>query len=78
MVQVASFSNESNAINLVEKLKAEQFKAYRRKSLADGKTVYRVYVGPYIDKPKAQAATGAISKVSETKVVLRVFDPVKH
>lgn len=78
VVQVASFSNEANAINLVDKLKKHEFKAYRRKSLADKKTVYRVYVGPYIDKPRAQDKTVAISKVSETKVVLRVFDPVKH
>ncbi len=78
VVQVASFSNESNAVNLVEKLKKHQFKAYRRKSKADNKTVYRVYVGPFIDKPKAESKTAEISKVSETKVVLRVFDPVKH
>lgn len=78
VVQVASFSNESNAINLVEKLKKNQLKAYRRKSKVDNKAVYRVYVGPFIDKTKAQNETVAISKVSETKVVLRVFDPVKH
>ncbi len=78
VVQVASFSNETNAIKLVEKLKQHQFKAYRRKSIADSKTVYRVYVGPFIDKPGAQSKSEAISKVSETKVVLRVFDPVKH
>jgi len=78
VVQVASFSNESNAINLVTKLKKSNFKAYRRKVVAEGKTVFRVYVGPYIDKPKAQKATSSISKVSETTVALRPFDPVKH
>ncbi len=78
VVQVASFSNESNATKLVDKLKQNQFKAYRRKVVSNGKTVYRVFVGPYIDKTKAQKAAPAITMVSETNVVLRVFDPVKH
>jgi DedD protein len=78
VVQVASFSNQDNAVKLVEKLKEHQFKAYRRRVEAAGKTVYRVYVGPYIDKSKAQQASTSISRVSETQVVLRVFDPVKH
>lgn len=78
VVQVASFTSETNASNLVSKLKQNNFKAYRRKSAADGKTVHRVFVGPFLNKPEAQSATQSISKVSETEVALRPFDPVKH
>lgn len=78
VVQVASFSNESNAVKLVTKLKNNKFKAYRRKVSAGGKQVYRVFVGPYINKADASKASVKISKVSETKVDLRAFDPLKH
>lgn len=76
VVQVASFAKESNAISLVRKLKDSQFKAYRRKVKANNQQVYRVFVGPYIEKKDAASASEKIAKVSETAVVVRPFDPV--
>jgi len=76
VVQVASFAKESNAINLIKKLKASQFKAYRRKVTANNQPVYRVFVGPYIEKKDATRATTKISTVSETSVVVMAFEPV--
>ncbi|MBV1909264.1 MAG: SPOR domain-containing protein [Kangiellaceae bacterium] len=78
VVQVASFSNLKNATNLINKLKQNNFKAYRRQAITDGKTVYRVFVGPYINRREAESASAPITLVSETKVGLRIFDPLKH
>ncbi len=78
VVQVASFAKQTNAISLVKKLKTNHFKAYRRKVKSGGKTVYRVYVGPYIQKKDASKAVAKVSKVSETSAVIRPFDPISH
>lgn len=78
VVQVASFSNEQNAKNLVKKLKQSSFKAYRRKANNSGKTVFRVFVGPYIEKSGATKAVSDINAISETKSVIRPFDPIDH
>jgi DedD protein len=78
VVQVASFSNESNAKKMVTKLKASNYKAYRRKVSSANKTVFRIFVGPYIEKKDAEKAISAISKLSESSAVLRAFDPIKH
>ncbi len=78
IIQVASFAKELNAINLVKKLKLHKFKAYRRKMSVSGQRVFRVYVGPYIEKKGASEAVKEISKVSETEAVIRPFDPINH
>jgi len=78
IIQVASFAKELNAINLVKKLKSHKFKAYRRKMSVSGQRVFRVYVGPYIEKKGANEAVKEISKVSETEAVMRPFDPINH
>jgi len=78
VVQVASFANESNAVSMVDKLKSANYKAYRRKVSADKRVVFRVFVGPYIEKHKAQGALTEISKLSQSEAVIRPFDPIKH
>jgi len=78
VVQVASFSNESNAIKMVDKLKKGSYKAYRRKITTNKRVVFRVFVGPYIEKHKAKASLTEISKLSQSDAVIRPFDPIKH
>jgi len=78
VVQVASFSNESNAIKMVDRLKKANYKAYRRKVTANKRVVFRVFVGPYIEKHKAKASLVEISKLSQSDAVIRPFDPIKH
>jgi len=78
VLQVASFSKESNAINLVKKLKKGHFKAYRRKVRSDNSTVFRVFVGPYIEEKKAKKALSGVSKLSESKAIMKPFDPISH
>ena len=68
-----------NAKKLVLRLKDEGYKAYRRQTKTKNRRIlYRIYVGPYIEKDKANKSLEKISKISQSQAVLRVFDPIKH
>jgi DedD protein len=53
VVQVGSFSSTTNADNLVARLKLQGLNAYRESVSSGGKTIYRVRVGPYIERDEA-------------------------
>ena len=53
VVQVGSFSGSDNADNLVAGLKLEGLSAYKESVSSGGKTIYRVRVGPYIERDEA-------------------------
>lgn len=78
IIQIASFSSKQNAINFVEKLKQQGHPAYRRKNLQSSETIYRIFVGPYVTKEKAQQAMEQVNKLSPSQGILQVFDPVRH
>ncbi len=78
VIQVASFSKQSNAENMVNQLKKNSYKAYRRKVQSDNRAVFRVFVGPYIEMKTAQKMLLPISQLSESKAILKPFDPIKH
>ena len=78
VVQVASFSNQDNAVRMVERLQKGGYKAYRRKVKSQNKDVYRVFVGPYIEKESAQKSLKKISQLSESDVIMKPFDPIRH
>ena len=78
VVQVASFSKQENAVRMVELLQKGDYKAYRRKVISKNKEVHRVFVGPYIEKEKAQLSLAPISKLSESEAIIKPFDPIKH
>ena len=79
LIQVASFTNKDNADKLVGKLKKAKFKAYQRPGKSNqGKNIYRIYVGPYIEKNKANKDLAKVSKISQSKGLVLVFDPEKH
>ena len=78
LVKVASFSSKDNATRLVSKLKDSKLKAYSRKASVQNKTIYRVYVGPFINKSEAQNALEKVSKISATNGIVVPFDPTKH
>lgn len=78
IIQVASFSKQENAIMLVDRLKANKHKAYKSKAVIDNDVVYRVFVGPYINKTIADKAISNIDKVSGTNAILKVFNPINH
>lgn len=54
-VQLATFSQQSNAISLVNRLKSKGFKAFFNKTKNNNGTVYRVLVGRTDKKQQAQA-----------------------
>jgi len=78
VVQVASFSKESNAKKLVKKLKRRGLRAYRRAVTLKHNLLYRVFVGPYVEKVDAQRAVKKIAKISQTDAIVKAFDPIYH
>jgi DedD protein len=60
VVQVGSFSAAGNADALVQRLRAEGLSAYQETVSSAGSTVYRVRVGPYIERDEAIQADALI------------------
>jgi DedD protein len=54
VVQVGSFSNESNAVGLRDKLRQGGFTTQVEKVRVSGKTHYRVRVGPFLERDEAE------------------------
>lgn len=54
VVQVASFSDQEKAIALREKLRAADFVTQVEKVRVEGKSFYRVRVGPYLERAEAE------------------------
>ncbi|MEJ2401915.1 MAG: SPOR domain-containing protein [Xanthomonadales bacterium] len=62
VVQVGSFSSSANADNLVAKLRLEGHSAYREQVSSSGSTIYRVRVGPFVDRDDAIRADRQINE----------------
>ena len=56
VVQVGSFASAANADNLVAKLRLEGHSAYREQVSSGGSTIYRVRVGPFVERDEASRA----------------------
>lgn len=68
VVQVGSFSNPDNARSLVDKLRQAGFQARDPEAIElRGKTLYRVQVGPVLEKDRALALLPRVNKVTGTK-----------
>ncbi len=66
-VQVGSFSSPDNARTLAARLKAKGFAAFVVRPAAGGKSLYRVRVGPVLEKKKAAALGELIHKQTGLK-----------
>jgi DedD protein len=53
VVQLGSFSSIDNADRLVEKVRAEGHSAYKEALTSSGSTIYRVRVGPFLEREEA-------------------------
>jgi DedD protein len=74
MVQVGSFSNRENAAQLVEKLRKAGYQTPDAERVEiRGKTLFRVRVGPMVDKDKAQSLLPKINQISGTKGMVSRF-----
>lgn len=61
IVQVGSFSSQDNAKDLVARLRQAGLSAYDETLMTDSSTIYRVRVGPYLDRDEALAAERGIA-----------------
>jgi DedD protein len=53
VIQVGSFSSRENAEKLVQQIREMKYAAFMEQADVDGKTVYRVKVGPEVDRKLA-------------------------
>jgi len=53
VVQVGSFSNAANANKLVARLRLDSMTAYKEEISSSGSTIYRVRVGPFLEREEA-------------------------
>jgi DedD protein len=74
-IQVSSFESESNAVAFEHKLKAAGYTAYTRSSRVNNANVYRVFVGPKINRQTALATKAEIDKAFKTQAMLVEFKP---
>lgn len=62
MIQVGSFSSQDNAGKVVEQLRQAGYDTHLETAQVQSKTVYRVRVGPEIDRKRADEAAQKIAK----------------
>ena len=62
MVQVGSFSNQDNAKKVVDQLRKAGYDTHLETAQVNTKKVYRVRVGPEVDRNRADKMAKAISK----------------
>ena len=53
-VKVGSFSSEENATSLRNQLRSKGYTAFMDKTVVDGKTLLRVYVGPDVQRSRSE------------------------
>ena len=62
VVQVGAFGQEANAIALRDRLRKSGHTAFVERIKVSGDAVYRVRVGPYVERAEAEAQLPALSK----------------
>jgi DedD protein len=71
VVQVGSFSNDENADNLVARLRLESLSAYKEEIRKSGSVVFRVRVGPFLEREEAiKADKKIVERLSIEGVVM--------
>ncbi len=78
IIQLGSFGNKTNANKLVNKLKKANYKAYLSNGKSNGKTIYRVLVGPILKRNQAESKMSGITKLTGLKPIIVTYDPLKH
>lgn len=62
VVQVGAFSSKETAVGLVDRLKSQRFPAFIEDVLVGERTLYRVRVGPEVDKRNAEKVMAQIDQ----------------
>jgi len=67
VIQVASFSDYERARGLVKRLKAKKYPAFIKRAKIKGKYVYRVRVGPELDRKRVENIAARLDKAFKVK-----------
>jgi DedD protein len=70
MVQVGSFSSSENAFTLRNKLRSKGFTTFVERLKANGNTVYRVRIGPELERAAAEAQLEKLQRQTEYKGIV--------
>jgi cell division protein FtsN len=70
-IQAASFSDLKSAQTLKNQLEQAGFKVSLAPHRVGGTTYYRVRVGPYSSKARAQSAAPGVTRISRARVLVR-------
>ncbi|MBD9356544.1 SPOR domain-containing protein [Methylomonas albis] len=68
-LQVGTFSQKPNAVSLQENLKQQGFAASVREVASDKGAVFKVRIGPIVDKVKAQAVKAKLAQINVNSFV---------
>jgi len=75
VVQLISTSSLSKAKQIVKDLMAKKYKAYYRRAEVGGNTLYRVYVGPNVDKKRSFALKKQLDALLKVDARVLRFQP---
>lgn len=75
-LRLATFADKNNALKLEQQLKGEGYSAYQKRMVtAQGKTLYRVYIGPEVRPDELQQIKAVIHKESGLEGIVVRFVP---
>lgn len=74
-IQVSSFQSEDRAEAMLKRLRDEGFKAYIHEAQLNGNRVYRVLVGPKINRETAEAEKRSIDEKFQVNTLVVKFKP---
>jgi DedD protein len=75
VLQVATVSAQASAEGLRDRLSAQGHKAYMRPLSRDGKTLYRVYIGPQFERAQLATAKRAIDAEFGVNAIISRYQP---
>ncbi|RMD68261.1 MAG: hypothetical protein D6819_09740, partial [Gammaproteobacteria bacterium] len=67
VIQLATFSQRENAVKLQKRLRAEGYPCFIETVKGKKGPLYRVRVGPFLDKKEAQSLLGRLEKALHLK-----------
>jgi len=73
-IQVGIFGQESNAVSLRNKIRKQGFPVTIASVASDNGLLYRVRVGPELDKKRAEAMKAKVDKLNNIKGILSSVD----
>lgn len=75
VLQVGSFAEQSKANELTDRLRDQNFKAFKKAVKIEGETLHRVYIGPKLDRRRVVADKEKIDKLLATNSIVINYVP---